>query len=530
MSLLDKFGIIENHIKDEIDNKDKIIRKIENYFENYLNTDVKVLLSDYINQVIWFENINKNDLIININSYIKNFLIQRRNTMRTYIKKDSFELSNLNTFLKTFIDKLEYINNIIKSTDKIIIKDGIDQLINLIISDSFILLFIEEQVLSFDQKTCKSIKKLFKFTKKIQIYDDLETFNKLTKTLGNIFKKNLVDSEELPLPENIKKIQKLCNSIDHCIKIRKYYEFIGTDINKITSSILQIILNDINPILFNEKITNEKKIYEYLKTKFGLKVTYKIEKIIIDTETSFYDNILFNKNNTSNIIVMTTSYNNWNINQSEGVIDFPLDNTLLGSYINKYTGFYKENYSNKRILNWFLHFGEINITYLNKQFIMLPIQFMILEHFDNIETHSIDNIIQLQFLKNYTLKFKKEIIASLIIGGLLKNNSNMLSLNKNTKKMEANLISVFLTNSDYTHIWEQSRDNELIHTREEIISTNINHVLKQKEMNKNDLIKKIKQTITLFEVSDELFNKTFNRMIDMDYIKEEHDMCYKLVY
>ena len=90
MSLYDKFKIIENHIQNE--DKTKIISKIENYFENILISDNHVLVSDYLNQVVWFNYI-KSDDFSSLNIHIKNYLIERRNNMRLFIKKDGFERS-----------------------------------------------------------------------------------------------------------------------------------------------------------------------------------------------------------------------------------------------------------------------------------------------------------------------------------------------------------------------------------------------------------------------------------------------------
>ena len=112
MSLNDKFRIIENHI--QIDDKKKLYDRVENYFENYLNSDIRILIPDYINQIIWFEGINLENFTVNIDSHIKNYLISRRNNMRSLIKKDNFDILGLNKFIKNFISKLEYLNSIIK--------------------------------------------------------------------------------------------------------------------------------------------------------------------------------------------------------------------------------------------------------------------------------------------------------------------------------------------------------------------------------------------------------------------------------
>ena len=185
MSLIDKFHIIEDHVT-ETETK-KLVNKVENYFENLINSDYRVLMSDYIKQIIWFEKINKNDLATNICSQIKNFLVQRRNNMRAVIKKQNFEFIGLNKFLKNFMAKLEYMNNII-NINNMIMKEGINNLLGLIISDSIILLFIEEQLLLFDKDMKQHFEFLVVFCKNLAKYDSYDMFNKLLRTFGNIFK------------------------------------------------------------------------------------------------------------------------------------------------------------------------------------------------------------------------------------------------------------------------------------------------------------------------------------------------------
>ena len=50
MSLIDKFRIIEDHIG--LKETKYLEDKVENYFENLINLDFKLLSSDYINQII----------------------------------------------------------------------------------------------------------------------------------------------------------------------------------------------------------------------------------------------------------------------------------------------------------------------------------------------------------------------------------------------------------------------------------------------------------------------------------------------
>ena len=89
MSIYDKFRIIENHVN--LENSKNIVSKIDNYFENFFNSDMKVLASDYINQIIWFDKIKMEDCYINCAYHLQNHLIQIRNNMRIFIKKGKFD-------------------------------------------------------------------------------------------------------------------------------------------------------------------------------------------------------------------------------------------------------------------------------------------------------------------------------------------------------------------------------------------------------------------------------------------------------
>ncbi len=695
MSLTDKFGIIENHIKS--DDKKKLNTRMENYFENYLSSDIKVLIPDYVNQVIWFEGINFENFTINIESHIKNYLISRRNNMRSFIKKESFDLKGLNKFLKNFISKLEYLNNIIKSTEDKVIKEGIRQLTNLIISDSFIMLFIEEQIIMFNPDVQSDIETLLSLTKNLSKYDGNETYQKMLKTMSNIMKKQVVNIEDPPLPENIKRIQKLSQTLKFIQTIKHYFKFINEDINSFSSPIYYLVIeylsdivknNSLNEIEFvfektwtdikksviqsnfegkednltsvsneiislidrtiksndigqtfklinilkftddlmnsqtnkeiiNQKIANtmgseelqdsihqtindlivqgkekdvikllnfvtnvkdkdlfinkyyqflikrlmtrisetspkematlssedmesieiERKVLDYMKNKFGEKLLYKLNKVITDTEFSYGDNINFNKlsiNNFENkMTVITTSYNNWDVNQNEGLINNSIvesiKNTVIGKHLKCYQKYYELRYSNKRIINWFPHFGEVNITYLNQNIKMLPIQFMVLEMFNDENRLGMDVVSKAPFFSNYSSKFTNDIIGSLVSGGLFKVNNDSLNL-VTSGEIKSDLIEVFFTHSDYASIWEQNRQQELAHTREEIVNANINHAVKHKSLIRQELYDIVKQAINVFELDQALFDKSIEHMVAMDYIKLEDQQYVKLYY
>lgn len=674
MSLYDKYGIIENHlISLDIGTNTGII---ENYFENYLYSDLKILAPSYIDQSIYFNKINISNLIVNIQSLIKDSLIQRRNNIRSFIKKERFGLCDLTKFLKDFINKIKYIKNI-TSVNSLILENSIQQLNNIIISDSLIQLFIEDQVISFN----KDIKDLLQFIKKLSLICNNDIYIKMIKLIGGMYKKQIINTEELPIPQNFRRIQKINNAIKYYHQINSNYVFINKEIielnfpifklilenlieiiqlnplseidytinklwsyiinikkydfddlistisneilnrcsnsidnisdleiiirfnkyfselevphtsfykhnlfiAKISSSIINyfnnesktiifmnnfindcilnnqisdaitaiLISNNINNIdvfintfydLLIKRLTNkinltnevdfkkyidiEKEIAMHLSNLKGKGNLYKINKVINDTANSYNENILFNNLSkrllNNKVSIITTSYNNWNINQSEGIINTKIldtiKNTQLGKYLKYYELFYTERYDNKRIINWFLHFGEINITYLNQNLLMFPIQFMIVEMFNDVEQLPFQEIISSKILINYSDKFKNDIINSIIISGLFIIDNENIILSKSID-IKNNLIEIFLNTSEYPNIWEQLKERELAHSREEIVNTVINHLIKTCSKERTELYSLVKENIKLFKLDEEIFNKSLKYLIEMDYIR-----------
>lgn len=682
MTLCDKFGLIENHLCDEP--LEKNILKITNFFENYLNSDIRILMPDYVNQSVWFNNINVRDFISRSENQIQNYLIQRRNNIRAFIKKDNFEISNLNKFFKTFMDKLEYLDQMLKMTNNEIIKIGLKQLSNLVISDSLIIMFIEEKIILLESSSKHEIESLLEFTKKLHKYDNSYTYNRLLLMINNVFKKHLVNVDEYPLPQNIRNIQKLSDTIDFLENVKSYYSCINGDFNIYGLAICQTICQDfitvirsntieeiefvfsnswsillkniienkfegknelllniskevihlIDKILksnnkmdilslinlfkyfdqiventdykniINEKITssfdssdfldqihtyinemmysadttnimkllkfigntnnhdifinkyyqflikrlmsmssaftqehdktfknyieNEKKISDFLRAKYGNKLCYKIDKVIRDTETSAWDNFDFqhiNQQSDGKFSVITTSFNNWDINQDEGIVTNSVTQTIkttqLGKYMCDYQDFYDLKYLKRRIINWFPHFGEVSMTFLGHDFTLLPIQFMVVELFTEMSCIKMCDLMSLGFFANYSPKFRSDIIGSLVSSGMFKIINDQLVL-QSTGPFSTNLIEIFLSTSDYTAIWDQKRENELAHSREDITCTVVNHIVKTlgKMISYDDLYNQSKQSISTFELSNEIFSKSIHTMCANDYIKE----------
>ena len=311
----------------------------------------------------------------------------------------------------------------------------------------------------------------------------------------------------------------------------------------------------INRLIYKPNILIERKYYDVLQYIFGDKLLYKTNKILIDIECTIHDKENFIK--LSDVIkkenkpyqdlngynydivnimnVITSSYNNWDANYSEGIIP----NDFLKKYKNAYillnmmyiySEFYKLRYENKRKLNWYPHFGEIVFDFNGIEFKMLPIQFIILEHIYKVNKISKNDLINFQIFSGYNEHFKKSIVSSLLLGGIIILEDSNIKINSDISKITTNYIDLFFTSSGYADIWNIRRENELILSREEVLSTWINHFLKKELLEKIELMSKIKKSMDLFEFNIDFLDNVINDMITKDYIKYNKEKLEKIIY
>jgi hypothetical protein len=223
---------------------------------------------------------------------------------------------------------------------------------------------------------------------------------------------------------------------------------------------------------------------------------------------------------------------------TEGIVDSKmlssLKDTIIGKYLSYYMKYYDMRYSNKKSLVWFPHFGEVSITYCNIEFIMLPIQFMVMELFENTNSIPYETVKKASFLSNYTTKFGNDIIMAFIASGLFKIHQNNMILNEYKElphDIRTNMIELFFNNSDYAEVWEQKRIDEFAHSRVDITNTITNKILKIACMSKDDLFKKVKDSITIFELEQNIFDKSLDFLIKGEYIVlNKNDMYEKIFY
>jgi hypothetical protein len=311
----------------------------------------------------------------------------------------------------------------------------------------------------------------------------------------------------------------------------------------------------INRLLHKPNIYIERKYYEVLYNIFGDKLLYKTNKILIDIEYTiedkgnfiklsdnikkennlFQDSIGYNYNIVTIMNVVTSSYNNWDINYSEGIIPDNFVKKYINDYIllnmmYVYSEFYKLRYKNKRKLNWYPHFGEIVFDFNEIEFKMLPIQFILLEHIYKVTIISKNELINFQIFSGYNEHFKKSIVSSLLLGGIIILEDDNIKINSNTSKIASNYVELFFTSSSYVDIWNVNREKELILSREEVLSSWINHFLKKESLEKIELMFKIKKSMDLFEFTIDFLDNVIVDMCNKKYIKYNQEKLEKIIW
>jgi len=297
-------------------------------------------------------------------------------------------------------------------------------------------------------------------------------------------------------------------------------------------------------------INNELSIINTLKIDFKHCLVKKIDKVMNDYIVSMNDlNFYHKKYNFLNFDNITTSYLNWNINYNEGYVNSLSKEILLGpvcedcevhretettsnvtlkDYIINYQEYYNKIYSEKRKLQWLLQYGEVNITYNNINITLLPIQLLVLELFNNNNFLTIDEIISQSFFDNYSNKFKKDIINSLLNSRILKIENNLIVLS-NSCDIETNLINISYEYKIESNISEEC-DYDLAFSREEIIKSIINHHVKIESKNMNELYLLVENDIKYFRLTEELFKKAILSLINFDYIMVNENQVIRCDY
>jgi len=296
-------------------------------------------------------------------------------------------------------------------------------------------------------------------------------------------------------------------------------------INIYYKNLLKRLLDKFNNLIYLEFI-NYIKIETQLHSIFSYNpllapLTYGIKKLLID----FSESANIKQDLLKQLVYPTNapiiSINN-EINVKEGTVSSQVikeQKSNLTSTLNTINKCYTEsNFSkhNKSII-WLPHYGQINITYLDKEIKLLPIQMLILELFNDIDFVSETELLSSPYLMNYSCEFKNNLLESFVKGKLLFKVNKTYVLN-NIDTFASDLITIFHSLSNMNVKWEKQIEKEFVHSRQEIIIANINTLLKINKYNYQDIANKLKEQVKLFDVNDMIIDESLKVMLDKDYI------------
>ena len=281
----------------------------------------------------------------------------------------------------------------------------------------------------------------------------------------------------------------------------------------------------INNILY--KLNNEVIILSNLNL-LNKSLCIIVKNIVHDIHQSItYSSIDINEQININVII-TSHY--WNINDNAITSNFltmnSTKNNILIDYIIKFNNTYVENYKNQRKLYWYLHYGNVDIIYLNKNIKMLPIHMIILDIIcDN--KFKISDFKTKDFLNLYPLDFINNLLNSLLFSKLVIIENEILIMNE-SDNFTTDIINIFLIY--YYNKTDIIENDDLGHSYKYILIANINHELKLQSLNYTNLFNIIRKNNILASINNEIFLDTLNYMIEMEYIIMNNLLYEKIYY
>jgi hypothetical protein len=286
-------------------------------------------------------------------------------------------------------------------------------------------------------------------------------------------------------------------------------------------------------IYTNMDISVEQIEFDVIKKYITDKQLYHYTKLIKDFTVSYYNYC----NNQTKFIV--TSNELWNFNYSVGytnkIVNSKEFTTLICNIISKYninTNEVQSTHNKKLIL--YPHIGYVEIDILNSELIVLPAHMIILEQFENedinINYNELINIAK-NSLTNYSDEYINKLFNSMFYSKIIIKDGLNIKINKDflNQKNCINLINIMHINNISIKI-KQHIEAVLAHDRINIIQTNINHFIKIRDYNKDELFDTVYNNINVFELTKEQYNSALEYLIKYDYIIIKDNIVQKLVY
>jgi hypothetical protein len=250
-----------------------------------------------------------------------------------------------------------------------------------------------------------------------------------------------------------------------------------------------------------------------------MKILYRYNVVMNDIKETI-------KFESTELIVSTPHV--WKINYAMGDVE-NLSNRFYSNIITEASKKYTEKYMNRKLI-YYPHMGMIDTTINGANVIMLPFHMFILEHFimPGVKLTKDDIMNKLKNM-NYPDTVKHKIIDSLVIGEVLILSGDYYYAGE--KISDVNLIEIFYNINTYELPTMQNMIvADLAHERMDIVKSNINHFVKVKEYNEDDLYKLVSNNITIFKMTKELFIRALTNMEKNEYIKKDGDKVVKIIW
>ena len=269
----DKFDIITHYVNNNTTDELSIIDElslIDNFFENLIHSNERIIHSDLILQILWFrKEIDSSEIILR---HLENYLKEKKISIRNNIKKGTFEIgTGLNSLIKNYIDKINTCSIFVSDNQKIM-SNGLSQLYYKIITDPSLLSFLKLEISSLDESNVNSIKKLTYIMKKIsEVNSNIKSYEwflfLIASSIRTIIEEN--NNKSYPVPENYQQIINFRENLSLYQKVETVYSYLGNDIHIILNSIINILFGTFIKIMKTCSIlelyyiiNNYKKIFQ----------------------------------------------------------------------------------------------------------------------------------------------------------------------------------------------------------------------------------------------------------------------------
>jgi len=297
--LVDRNNIMENHIKES--NKEDLTSLLDNYFENLLQSDEKVIHSDLVTQIIMNNKERVSSLII---KNLDNFLKQKKLTIRNNIKKNVFKIDDLISISNSYGSKISNFTSFLDSTEKSnILKVSSLHLFDNIISDPPMIAFLKSKLSNFLEEDSKNIIKLYSIISLIQ-----RNNQELNPALWfqMLFSSAVQDTVEeiatkpYPVPSTQNSLINLVTTLEHFNKMFNYLCKIKYD--------LKTVINPSFPFLTANLLT--------VLTVSSMK---EISTILNNYKNVFYNLFVLGFDITKEVVILCNKHKNFT---AENLTDF----------------------------------------------------------------------------------------------------------------------------------------------------------------------------------------------------------------